>query len=43
MLLRSSPLLPLDTLFEVDQTSPHYNEQTRATIFYAQSWASSIT
>lgn len=39
MLLRSSPLLPLDTLFEVDQTSPHYNEQTRATIFYAQSWA----
>jgi len=39
MLLRSSKLLPLETLFEVDQTSPHYNEQTRATIFYAQSWA----
>jgi TPR repeat protein len=39
MLLRSSTLLPLETLFTVDQTSPHYNEQTRATIFYAQSWA----
>jgi TPR repeat protein/Tfp pilus assembly protein PilF len=38
-LLRSATLLPLSTLFDVDQTSSHYNEQTRATIFYAQSWA----
>ena len=37
--LRESQMLPLKTLFEVDQTSPHYNERNKQTIFYAQSWA----
>jgi FimV-like protein len=32
-------MLPLKTLFAVDQTSPHYNERNKQTIFYAQSWA----
>jgi len=36
--LRESQMLPLKTLFEVDQTSPHYNERNKQTIFYAQSW-----
>ncbi len=38
-LLRRSNLLPLDVLFAVDQSSPHYNEAHKASIFYAQSWA----
>jgi FimV-like protein len=37
--LRESKMLPLKTLFEVDQKSPHYNERNKQTIFYAQSWA----
>jgi FimV-like protein len=37
--LRESQMLPLKTLFEVDQSSPHYNERNKQTIFYAQSWA----
>src|SRR5215213_11028311 len=37
--LRESQMLPLKTLFEVDQTSPHYNEKDKRGIFYAQSWA----
>jgi len=37
--LRESKLLPLKTLFEVDQKSPHYNERNKQTIFYAESWA----
>ena len=37
--LRESQMLPLKTLFAVDQTSPHYNERNKQTIFYAQSWA----
>ncbi len=37
--LRSKPALPLETLFRVDRSSPHYGEQDRATIFYAESWA----
>jgi uncharacterized protein len=36
--LREAPLLPLETLLGVNASSPHYNEQSRATIFYAQSW-----
>jgi FimV-like protein len=36
--LRESQMLPLKTLFEVDQSSPHYNERNKQTIFYAQSW-----
>lgn len=38
-LLRESNMLPLRTLFEVDHKSPHYNESTKSSIFYAQSWA----
>jgi len=37
--LRESKMLPLKTLFEVDQKSPYYNERNKQTIFYAQSWA----
>jgi len=37
--LRDSKMLPLKTLFQVDQLSPYYNERDKQTIFYAQSWA----
>lgn len=38
-LLRREQLLPLETLFTVDHSSPYYNEADKASIFYAQSWA----
>lgn len=38
-LLRENRLLPLATLFTVDQTSPYYHEETKGSIFYAESWA----
>ncbi|MGH9394246.1 MAG: DUF1570 domain-containing protein [Terriglobales bacterium] len=38
-LLRRSRLMPLATLFAVDNTSPYYHEQDKASIFYAESWA----
>ncbi|HKG96851.1 MAG TPA: tetratricopeptide repeat protein [Pyrinomonadaceae bacterium] len=38
-LLRQNKMLPLQTLFEVDYKSPHYNETNKQGIFYAQSWA----
>lgn len=31
--------LPLKTLFAVDHKSPHYNESSKAGVFYAESWA----
>lgn len=37
--LREQRLLPLRTLFAVDQRSPYYNEKNKANVFYAQSWA----
>jgi len=37
--LRSKPLLPFKTLLSVDQKSPHYNESSKAGMFYAESWA----
>ncbi len=37
--LQESKLLPLDVLFAVDHNSPHYNEQNKTSVFYAQSWA----
>ncbi len=37
--LREVRLMDLDKFFAVDPTSPEYNEQTRATVFYAQAWA----
>lgn len=37
--LRQNKLLPLATLFEVDRSSPYYNEREKSSVFYAQSWA----
>ena len=37
--LRENPLLPLATLFAVDQKSPYYHEERKGSIFYAESWA----
>ena len=38
-LLREKRMLPLRTLFQVDQESPYYNERDKQSIFYAESWA----
>jgi Tfp pilus assembly protein PilF len=38
-LLRQNRLLPLATLFAVDQQSPYYHEESKGSIFYAESWA----
>lgn len=38
-LLIAGPLLPLSELFDVDPTSPHYNEQDKANLFYSEAWA----
>ena len=38
--LNRERMLPLETLFSADHSSPHYNEGTKQGIFYAQSWAS---
>jgi tetratricopeptide (TPR) repeat protein len=38
-LLRNEPLLPLQTLVNVDRKSAYYNERDKTGIFYAQSWA----
>ena len=38
-LLRERAHLPLERLLKVDYQSPEYNEQSRSTVFYAQSWA----
>lgn len=32
-------MIPLDTLFRVDRSSPYYNEDSKVTMFYAESWA----
>lgn len=37
--LRTNSLIPLETLFQVDHTSPYYNETNKTSIFYAESWA----
>ena len=31
--------LPMETLFQVSETSPFYNERDPASVFYAESWA----
>lgn len=38
-LLRQQNLLPLATLFKVDEKSPYYHEENKGSIFYAESWA----
>jgi hypothetical protein len=37
--LRGAQLIPLRTLFEIDQQSPYYYESGKRGLFYAQSWA----
>ncbi len=39
MLLRQEQLLPLPTLFTVDEKSPYYLEEKKGKIFFAESWA----
>ena len=39
MLLRQHRLLPLATLFSIDENSPYYHEKDKGSIFYAESWA----
>jgi tetratricopeptide (TPR) repeat protein len=36
--LRENKLIPIDVLVQVDSTSPYYNEDNRASMFYAESW-----
>ena len=38
-ILHQNKLLPIETLLNVDHSSPHYNEANRASVFYAESWA----
>lgn len=38
-LLNENKLLPIEALLQVDPSSPYYNEENRASIFYAESWA----
>jgi hypothetical protein len=38
-LLRQNRLLPLATLFTVDNASPYYHEENKGSIFYGESWA----
>ena len=37
--LQGQRLIPLGTLFHVTQSSPYYNEDSKVTLFYAESWA----
>jgi len=39
VILREQQPLPVSTLFQVDASSPYYNEQNKTSIFYAESWA----
>src|SRR5262245_48945883 len=38
-LLRQKQFVPIQTLFQVDQKSPIYNERDKQGVFYAESWA----
>lgn len=37
--LQKNRLIPIDALLQADAHSPYYNEQNRAGVFYAESWA----
>ncbi len=37
--LAKSEWLPMETLFQVTESSPFYNEKNPASVFYAESWA----
>jgi tetratricopeptide (TPR) repeat protein len=39
MLLLQNRLLPLPILLTVDSTSPYYHEESKGSVFYAESWA----
>jgi tetratricopeptide (TPR) repeat protein len=36
--LNEKALLPVSALFEIDYSSPYYNERNKVSIFYAESW-----
>jgi tetratricopeptide (TPR) repeat protein len=38
-ILGQNKLLPIETLLNVEHSSPYYNEADRASVFYAESWA----
>jgi tetratricopeptide (TPR) repeat protein len=38
-ILGRNKLLPIETLLNVERGSPYYNEENRASVFYAESWA----
>src|ERR1700730_14781343 len=38
-ILGQNKLLPIETLLNVEQGSPYYNEANQASVFYAESWA----
>src|SRR6266481_42904 len=38
-ILGQNKLLPIEMLLNVEHSSPHYNEENRASVFYAESWA----
>ena len=37
--LQTNRLIPIDVLLQADAQSPYYNEENRAGVFYAESWA----
>ncbi len=37
--LKRLSMIPLSTLMSISSDSPHYNQQEKAQVFYAQSWA----
>ena len=37
--LAKNDWLPMETLFQVTESSPYYNETNQASVFYAESWA----
>ena len=38
-ILQQNKLLPIETLLNVNHSSPYYNESNQASVFYAESWA----
>ena len=38
-ILQEHKLIPIPTLLQADHSSPYYNENNRASLFYAESWA----
>lgn len=39
LILHEQSTLPVSTLFEINASSPYYQEQNKTSIFYAESWA----